>query len=125
MAMSLTTLIILHTGFIRDYINSSNLMKAALVARSAITVLELEDQAPSQGTKRGKVRELLRKLKSNDDIKDQWRKEIEDWTYTRDVSSIAIQENRDALRRIDLVISWGDAEDQSYTLVYFMRPKND
>ena len=53
----------------------------------------------------------------------QLRDRLEGWRYKRVVTAVDIDPVQDAMRRIDLTVSWGADSSESYTLVYFMRSK--
>ena len=124
LALSLTTLIVLHTRYTKAYLADVSLMRAALIAREVMTAMELEKEAPEEGVKNGRVTDLLLDI-PEDTSGSSRKKELSSWHYVRRVTNIDVQDVKDALRRVDLTIQWGDSPSDSYSVVYFMRPKNN
>ena len=122
LAIAFTTLITLNTRFLSAYFNDRSITQAALLGQRALAMIEVEGSPPDVGTKQGDFLELLEK---SGDIykKDEIEKLIKNWTYTLEVQAIPVPPEEDAMRRIDLTVSWGDSAEEEFALVYFMKSK--
>jgi len=129
LGLAFTQLVAWQTRELDLYINERSRIKAALYAQYLMTILEVQDQAPELGAQDGKLEDELREegYFDTDELNDKSvSTEIADWTYKRTVSKIDISKYKnDALRRIEMEISWGDSANQSFTLIYFIRTSGD
>ena len=50
-----------------------------------------------------------------------FEEKLEGWRYEEKVSGVDLPDAPDAMRRIDLSISWGEREREQFTLSYFVK----
>ena len=122
LGLALTTLIGLQTRMLSTYYNEKNRTKAAFYAQYIMTILEVQADAPEPGSKDGDLEDLLDEIGffDTDELHKDMKDDIEGWGYSRNVTSIDLPIIEDALRRVDLTVSWGEGEDQSFGLLYFV-----
>jgi len=124
LAVAFTTLITLNTRFLSSYFNDRNITQAALLAQRVLSLMEVEGSPPDVGSKKGDFLELLEK---SGDIykKNEIEQLVKNWTYTLEVQAIPVPPDDDAMRRIDLTVSWGESAAEEFALVYFMKSKSE
>ena len=118
----LTVIIGTQTNFTDAFLNEESRSRAAMYAQYIMTFAEIEAEAPEPGssssTLAAKLSELgYFQLEEGSALEEKLR----DWDYKEEITSVAIPPNDDALRRIDLTVSWGDSTMEELTLVYFMK----
>lgn len=121
LGLALTSLIGLQTRMLDTYYNEHRRIQASLYGQYLMTMIEAGPEVPEVETKEGKLRTLLDE-KGYFDNEDSFggKDPMKGWNYQMTVSSIDLPLLADALRRIDLSISWGEGEDEQFALVYFM-----
>jgi len=126
LGLALTTLVALNTRMLDTYFNERNRVRASFYAQYLLTMIDAAAEAPELGSKNDSLRDTLEEngYFDEDELKAE-KDPPESWTYEREVSSIAIAELDDALRRIDLSINWGPGADESFSMVYFVATKVD
>ena len=125
LGLALTTLVGLHTRMLDTYYLERNRTKASLAAQYLMTLTEVAPDPPEVGSTEGDLNELLDERGYYTDLDDTEVKNSKEqlfngWRYTYEVHSIDLPLIEDALRRIDLVLIWGEGEDERYNLSYFM-----
>ncbi len=130
LGVALVTLVGLQTRLIDSYVQEKNREQAALYAQYLMSITQVQVEAPEVGTEEKDLESILREAGYFDnDRRRDFELMLDGWSYLRSVSSISaptvegLPPLEDILRRIDLEIRWGEAEDESYRLVYFMQPK--
>jgi len=124
LAIAFTSLITLNTRYLTSYFNDRNLTHAALFAQRAMTMLEIAENTPEVTEKEGDFIDLLSEsggLYRQAEIE----KIVSGWTYKLAVQAIPVPPDEDAMRRIDLTVSWGESVAEEYALVYFMKTKSE
>jgi prepilin-type N-terminal cleavage/methylation domain-containing protein len=118
---ALGTLIVLHTRMLNAYVEEQNAVQGSFFAQYLMTVLEAKAELPEPGTKESSLEEALEEAGyfSGDPL-DEKAEVPKHWTCREEVTSIDLPLIEDALRRIDLSVSWGLGEEQSFNLVYFL-----
>ena len=121
LGLALTTLVGLNTRMLDTYYNERNRLLAAFYAQYLMTIMESEEELPDLGVNSEPLGDVLDEAGYYDE--DELKKKDDptsNWTYKTDVQTAGIPELDDALRRVDIQISWGPAEAQTFKLVYFM-----
>lgn len=123
LGLALGTLLSLHTGYLSSAIRDKNTTRAALYAKQLMTIIETAELPPDPGTLERELFDVLKDgdLLRDDDNESELERQLEGWQYMRTVTQIDLPEFEDAMRRIDLTISWGEEAREQYTVVYFMR----
>jgi prepilin-type N-terminal cleavage/methylation domain-containing protein len=123
LGIALTTLVGLQTRMLDIYFNERNRFDASLYGQYLMVALETKSTPPSVSTREGDLRDALEKAGFFDnDGFDEPLTLRGAWQYREEVSSVDLPLISDAMRRVDLTISWGDLEneDESYSLVHFI-----
>lgn len=122
LGLALTTLIGLHTRMLDTYYNEKNRTKSAFLAQYVMTMLEVSADPPDTGTKEDPLFSRLEEIGylDTEEERSEIRKQFEGWTITQEVTSIDLPLIEDALRRVDVLISWGPTQDETFSLVYFI-----
>jgi prepilin-type N-terminal cleavage/methylation domain-containing protein len=125
LGLALVTLIGLQSRITDNYVRERNLTKAALYAQYLMTLIETDTKLPSEGSTDSDLSDALREAGYFEvlDGKERQREmdAINGWHLTRRVTLMGIPPVEDALRRIDLIVSWGPAPGDSFPLVYMIR----
>jgi prepilin-type N-terminal cleavage/methylation domain-containing protein len=122
LGIALTTLIGLHTRMLDIYLQEKARTQAAFYGQYILSIVEVDPQVPDPGTESGDLRNKLDELGYFDDNENGLKaKELIGWNYNIEVSSENFLELEDAYRRVDLSISWGPSEEESFSMVYFMK----
>ena len=123
LGLALITLLVMNTNYLQAYDREAKRFKASLYAKKIMSMIEIDKAAPDPGRKAGNLVDRLRELKIlNDATKSQEKEQLRGWRYELEVQKIPVAKNEDALRRVDLSISWGTRPDERTTLVYFTKP---
>ena len=121
LGIALTTLISLQTRMLDTYLNEKARTRAGFFGQYIMSLIEI-DEAPEPGVDSGALRSKLEELgyfeENKFGIKAQ---DISSWNYQIETTSEAFQIIEDAYRRIDLTISWGESEEESFNLVYYVK----
>lgn len=129
LALALTTLVGMETRFARDYTRQHNMMRAALYCQYLMTVAEADGSAPKSGSSSGQLYDILRKSGyfSDDDenLTESRRDALLDWQYQLTSAKVSVPPKENALNRIDLTVSWGPEDAESFNLVYFARGETE
>lgn len=125
LGLALTTLIGLHTRLLNTYFNERNRTRAAFYAQYLMTMMEVQGSPPETGTNEGDLQGALEDegFFDSDSLGDH-KISVEGWQYNQTVTSVDLPLLEDALRRVDLSISWGEGEDETYSLLYFIDNSN-
>lgn len=125
LGIALTTLIGLQTAYADRYVYEKNLTRAALYAQYLMTMLELDPKLPDDGDT---DQDLSAALDESGFFENNFREssqtekdELSRWKVVRHIEKISIDPIEDALRRIDMTVSWSDTPLDRFQLVYFVR----
>jgi prepilin-type N-terminal cleavage/methylation domain-containing protein len=123
LGIGLTTLLSLHSRYIRNYLREDSETRAALYAHYILTMIELSGTPPDEGREE---HDLLNGLKEigyfgENAVPESDRLAIKQWRYLREVTSIEVAPLENVLRRIQVTIAWGEGPDETFALVHFMR----
>ncbi len=125
---ALTTLVTLQSSHLKAYLHERNLMKAALYAQYLMTMLEVGTEPPEYGEEAGKLSEALDEVGYfSDEQMNTEKTDLESWEYVQRVSRFIEDETRDEdrVRRIDLEVRWGPGAGETFSVVYYMRTKEN
>ena len=123
LGVALATLVSLQSGYLRSAANDKNLVKASLVGQYMLAIVEADDNFPNPGKSEKELLPVLEKLGYFEDYPeaDKLRRDFEGWRLRREITNIGMPPIESALRKIVLEIIWGDAQNESYTLTYFIK----
>ncbi len=121
LGIALTTLIGLHTRLLNTYVMERSRIRAAFYAQYLMTMIELEADPPESGTEQRELVQALEDAGYFDEERDRnARKAVDGWRFSQSVTSVDLPLLADALRRVEIEISWGDTTDDRYSLVYLV-----
>ena len=120
LGLSLTALIGLNTSHLTSYYSQKKRVEAAMYAKQLMTFYEIERKAPELGEKSGSLFKELEEKGLAEDF-EGLEEQLEGWTYKEEISSVDLPELPDAMRRIDMSVSWGDRDRESFSLIYFVK----
>lgn len=119
LALAFTTIITIQSNVIATAIADRNRFDAALFAQYLLTVSDLDSEKPEPGSKSGKLPDILHDAGWVDDSVDRLSK-YADWTVDTTVESIGILDIQDALRRVDITVSWAPDSVSQFRVTYFI-----
>lgn len=126
LGLALTTLISMQSNFAKSYFQEENRTKAALFAQYIMALIEVNevpaDGFSEDGSLEGKLEEVgffNEKHQREDEVN------LEGWNYEINTESIPVLEIEDALRKVELIISWGESEREKFPVVYYMKNNPD
>ncbi len=124
LGVALTTLLSLQSRYIRNYLQEESLTRAALYAHYMLTSIELSGNPPTDGLQDGKLLDGLEEAGyfGADSAQDSERTNIRDWRYSKAVSNVDVPPFESVLLRIQIAVIWGEAADERFELVHFVRP---
>lgn len=122
LGIALVSLVGLHTDNVGTYYNERNRIQAALIAKHVMSLIEADNVSPEIGTEEKSVSEVLKELGSEEfgaevDSKERY----DNWEFVRTVKAVDLPLAEDAMRRIDITVSWGESSSEQFVLTYFMR----
>jgi prepilin-type N-terminal cleavage/methylation domain-containing protein len=119
LGLALTTLVGLHTRMLNIYVSERNRITAAFYAQYLMTLVEVESEAPEAGTTKGDLTQVLDDAGyfETADTHEKQNK-LAGWQYAREVTSVDLPLFVDALRKVELTITWGETTDDIYSLIY-------
>ena len=119
----LTTLLSLQTQYLEMHYQEDHRTRAAMYAEYLMTTIDAKSSSPPIGSEEGDLVDELRDAGyfQESDIKNPER-ELKGWRYKREVVQVPVPPLEDALRRIDLSVSWGESAAESFSVVYFRKP---
>ncbi|MCC6952603.1 MAG: prepilin-type N-terminal cleavage/methylation domain-containing protein [Deltaproteobacteria bacterium] len=125
LGLGLTTLIGVQTGFANQYLRERDLTRAALYAQYLISGIEGDGKVPSEGEKDSDLESALRDAGYFEGLDnadgEKLRESMATWKVLIRTEKIDLPPMEDALRRIEVLINWGESELDNYSVVYFMR----
>ncbi len=123
LGIALTTLVGLQTRMLDIYFNERNRFDASLYGQYLMVILETKSEPPPVASREGDLRDALEQAGffESEDL-DDFLSLRGEWQYREEVTSVDLPLINDAMRRVDLIISWGDIEneDERYSLVNFI-----
>ena len=122
LGVALVALVGLHTDNMGTYISERNRVQAALAAKELMSLIEADNKSPGVGVEKGKLADVLKDLGNNElGEEKELKQKYAGWEYERSVESLNLPLVEDAMRRIDIKITWGDKVNEKFVLSYFMR----
>ncbi len=122
--IAFTTLITLNTRELRNYRNDQSLTQATLLGQKLMTLIEVAAKPPDEGEAEKSLMDALEDGGGLDaDVKKLIEPKLEGWKVRTKVSAVPLLELEDVMRRVELTISWGEAVDEEYTIIQFLRTK--
>jgi uncharacterized protein (TIGR02598 family) len=126
LGIALITLIGLHSKMLDTYLEEKNRLQAALVAQYIMTNIEVLQKPPAAGTKDGDLEDHLKKLGyfSDEGLSAEDDKRFAGWKFQQTVEEISLplasqEQSEDAMRRIQITVSWGESVDETFSLEYY------
>ena len=123
LGVALTTLVSLQAGYLRNLTNDRNLVRAALVGQYLLAIVEADDNFPNPGKSEKELLPTLEKtgyFDENEEVAAS-KPDYEGWRLRREVTNIGMPPVESALRRIVIEIIWGDTQNESFELTYFIK----
>lgn len=120
LGLALTTLIGLQTRMLDTYYNEHKRIEASLYGQYVFSLIEVSGDTPEPGAKSGPLENLLDEYGFFEKDPPAFKRNLKGWQYELVVESLDIQQLRDVLRKLTLTISWGETEDESFSLSYFV-----
>lgn len=122
LSLGLVTLITLQTSYLSSYNSAENRSRAAIIGQYILNRIAVSKTPPEPGNKQGELVELLKTNGYMDysSANDDEQQAILNWTYSLNVTPQEIPPFPDALRRVDLTISWSTHALDSFSLVYYI-----
>ena len=124
--IAFATLITLNTRELRNYRNDQALTQATLLAQKVMTIIEVAAKPPDEGETE---KDLLDALEDAGGLAPETKRllepKISGWKVKTKISGVPLLDLEDALRRVEVTISWGEAVDEEYTVIEFMRTKTE
>ncbi len=120
LALALTTIVAIQSNVTTVTIADRNRFQAALFAQYLLTVSDLQDQKPEPGSKSGNLADALREAGWSEEDGAASLAPYAGWTTETNVQSMSILEVADALRRIDLTVSWAADQASQFRVTYFI-----
>ena len=137
--VGLATLVVLQTRIINTYAFERNLTKAVLYTQYVMTFVEIDAKKAALGTQEGDLVSILEELdyfQSDDETSKKERDTLKEWKYLKEIEKEDFGlgdilatllptggQNLEIARRVRLTVSWGPAQNQQYTLIYFTKGK--
>lgn len=122
LGVALTTLIGMQTRMLDTYLNEKSRTRAAFYGQYIMSIVEVDPEVPEPGTDSGTLRSKLEEIGYFDDNKQGIKpEEVKGWNYVLETTSEAFQVIEDAYRRVDLTIEWGESEEETFKLVYYVK----
>ncbi len=122
LGVSLTTLIGMQINYAETYLDEEFRTRSAMYSQYIMALIEVSEQPPETGTDSGRLENYLKDIDYfNDDFEVKEEIPLDGWTYNLNVTSIDVLELEDAMRRIELTISWGASEREEYKVIYYMK----
>lgn len=123
LGIALTTLVSLQSSYLRNLTNDRNLVRAALIGQYLLAIVEADDNFPNPGSSEKELLPTLEKSGYFDDNEElaNGKSEFEGWRLRREVTNVGIPPVESALRRIVIEIIWGDSQNESFSLAYFIK----
>ena len=120
LGIALISLIGLHTNMLTVFTSERERLEASLAAQYLLTQIEIAGAPPEVAERLSKLDEVLREVGYfDDDLLSSFEEKSKTWDFKQSVTSQDLPLIKDALRRIDLSISWGPSTDEEFSLVYF------
>ena len=120
LGLGLTTLVSLQTAVINNYLREIKLIKASLYGQYLMTLIEVAPEAPETGTKETALEDELKEAGYFDaDDFNEVKEDFADWKVKKEINSVPVPPFEDAMRRVDLTITWGEGERDRLKLTYF------
>jgi len=121
LGMGLTSLIGIQSNYIDGYIREENLTRAAMYGQYIMSMIEVEVDPPESGKNSGNLDNYLKELGYFDEnFKDGEHVSLDGWNFELDVESVDILLITDAMKRVDLTISWSEYDLDSFRLIYYV-----
>lgn len=122
--VAFATLITLNTRELRNYRNDQSLTQATLLAQKVMTIIEVASTPPSEGDTEKDLLDALEDAGGLDpQVKRRLEPKIAEWKVRTSVTAVPILEFDDVMRRVEVTVSWGEAADEEYRIVQFIRSK--
>lgn len=122
LGIGLTTLMTLLTRVMDSYSRERNLFRASLYAQYLMTLIEVAQADPEAGSKESDLTGELKQAGYFDNDQNGFEAEsIKNWKLIKTVTGVEVPPLPDPLRRIDLIVQWGDTASDSFRLVYFIK----
>ncbi len=122
LGVGLATLIGLQTRMMDNFSRERDLFQATLAAQFLIGLIEIEPDPPEPGDSEGDLSETLRKEGYFDELGENqahFESRFAGWKLENHVTSVDYGEFQDILRRVELVIRWGERDREKLSLVLF------
>ena len=125
LGLALTALIGVQIGFVNQYLREQELTRAALYAQYLLSGIEGDGKVPPEGEKDGDLESALGDAGFFDGLEStdaqRLREMLAPWKVSVRTQKIDLPPIEDALRRVEVVVSWSESERDIYSVVYFMR----
>ena len=117
---AMVVLLGLQSSILKRTIEEQRKQRAMLLARQVMTAVESQDDLPIEGSLTGRIDEILSGLHmisntdqtlSDDDLTFRAEFNTSDWG----IPGVADK----AMRKFELIMRWGEAPDESLTVIYF------
>ena len=122
---ALGTILGLQTSIINRYSNENNIFHASLYAQYMMSLIEADNEK-NISSQSGSLKNALTDLGYFDDSLSNKGDDLDGWTYETEVEPIQIpgrEDDGDVLERVDLTVSWSEAEDTRFHLVFYRKIK--
>jgi len=122
LGFALTTLISMQTNFAESYFQEESRTRAAMYSQYILALIETADEPPDAGSERG---DLTSKLEELGYFNENHQREddiiLEGWEYELEIESIPVLEIEDALRKVELIIAWGESDRERFPVLFYMK----
>lgn len=121
LGVALVSLVTIQTHYTSAALHERNLLRAVLFAQYHLAIVDADGDYPDPGTEDKPLIDILDEdgYFGDDTALEAAKSSLQGWQFRQVVSKVGVPPFTDAMRRLDITITWDDGRD--YEITYFLK----